>query len=97
MQYCNKNILARIDTICECLKMFTALYYFKISIMLKQVLNLEGAQKLSKDEQLKVNGSRGLCPATCSYVGQRCYSQGHCGCPGSCVDYGFGPFCTNFQ
>ena len=56
--------------------------------MLKKILNVTGAQKLSKEHQLEINGGRLSCNAHCSYSGQRCYSNGHCGCPGICVNFG---------
>lgn len=36
--------------------------------MLKQILKLEGAQKLDKNEQKEVNGGKKLCPP-CARIG----------------------------
>jgi len=54
--------------------------------MIKQILKLEGVQKLKKTTQVKVNAGRVGCNAHCNYAGQACYSGGHCGCPGACVN-----------
>ena len=56
--------------------------------MLKQISNLNGAQTLNKEEQMNINGGRLGCNAQCNYAGQRCYSGGHCGCPGACINLG---------
>jgi len=56
--------------------------------MLKQILKLEGVQKLEKKTQVKVNAGKLGCNAHCSYAGQSCYSGGHCGCPGVCISSG---------
>ena len=56
-----------------------------ILIMLKKILNVTGAQKLNKKEQQDINGGRSNCGGrACNYSGQRCYHNGHCGCPGEC-------------
>lgn len=54
---------------------------------MKSLLNLYGAQKLSKIELTEILGGGPpdtLCSPQCNYTGQSCYVNGHCGCPGKC-------------
>ena len=55
---------------------------------MKNLLNLNGAQKLSKDELTEINGGKAAphCPGTCNYSGQDCWVNGHCNCPGKCAN-----------
>jgi len=58
--------------------------------MLKNILKLKGAQKLSSKEQQKVNGGRkmsGGCSVGCAgkNQGDMCYGSSDCGCPGTCT------------
>lgn len=56
--------------------------------MFNNILNMEGVEKLTKNEQKELNG--GLGPIGCSGnctgkpSGSRCYYDDHCGCPGEC-------------
>jgi len=55
--------------------------------MLKQISKLEGFKKLKKKNLVKINAGGKRCNEHCSYSGQRCYSNGHCGCPGECSNW----------
>ena len=55
---------------------------FKLQIMLKNILKLEGTQELGKDKQNHIIGGRGCTP------GATCYMDGHKGCPGICSSSG---------
>jgi hypothetical protein len=46
--------------------------------MLKNILSLEGAQKLTKNEQKSINGGRLACDATHSCPAGQCCSKGTC-------------------
>jgi hypothetical protein len=46
--------------------------------MLKSILKLEGAQKLSKDEQKSINGGRIACDATHLCPTGQCCVKGTC-------------------
>lgn len=55
--------------------------------MLKSILNLEGVQELTKNEQRNLSGGRGLitqCNADCGFVGQVCHPNNLCNEPGRC-------------
>jgi hypothetical protein len=46
--------------------------------MLKNILNLEGAQKLTKNEQKSINGGRIACDATHPCPTGQCCTKGTC-------------------
>ena len=56
---------------------------------MKKLINLKGAQVLSKIAQKEVNGGAKLCNGNCAGRpdGARCFYQGHCNCPGECSMY----------
>ncbi|NAS31429.1 hypothetical protein GTQ40_10635 [Flavobacteriaceae bacterium R38] len=58
--------------------------------MLKNILKLDGAHIIKKDEQREINGGKIGCPSSCAGRprGARCYSGGHCDCPGECGSNG---------
>ena len=57
--------------------MFTANLLIKFSIMLKNILNLNGAQELSKNEQGAIHGS-GPLTQTCGSCGSGCLPTETC-------------------
>lgn len=56
--------------------------------MLKNISNLEGAQKLTKNEQKTINGARPVDPKSCvgKSMGELCTSYGWVCCFGVCTD-----------
>ena len=69
--------------------------------MLKNILKLKGAQKLSSKEQQKVNGGRKMLPGGGCSVGCNgrtsgsCYAEPDCECPGQCFSSGCVPYQNN--
>lgn len=55
--------------------------------MLKNILNLEGAQQLSKNEQSSINGGKLACRTGCYShdVGDTCHNHSDCTEPSTCV------------
>ncbi len=62
-------------------------------MIMKQLMNLAGAQLLSKDQQKAINGGSAVCdPCAGKPIGALCFYGCHKSCPGNCVSSGCAPW-----